>query len=104
MDDVLPAVLCTEISNHRADTATSFAMPMFAQALARYPAEQLFAPEAHLAHLDFGPPTFALASRLLDPLLSLEPTPSRPAPTVKIPGRNDPCSCGSGKKFKKCCA
>ncbi|MDE0911983.1 MAG: SEC-C metal-binding domain-containing protein [Myxococcota bacterium] len=22
--------------------------------------------------------------------------------TAKI-GRNDPCSCGSGKKFKKCC-
>lgn len=21
-----------------------------------------------------------------------------------IPGRNDPCFCGSGKKFKKCCA
>lgn len=20
------------------------------------------------------------------------------------PGRNDPCPCGSGKKFKKCCA
>ncbi|MEW6759152.1 MAG: SEC-C metal-binding domain-containing protein, partial [Acidobacteriota bacterium] len=19
------------------------------------------------------------------------------------PGRNDPCPCGSGKKFKKCC-
>ncbi|RYF07763.1 MAG: hypothetical protein EOO31_05340, partial [Comamonadaceae bacterium] len=19
------------------------------------------------------------------------------------PGRNDPCSCGSGKKYKKCC-
>ncbi|MFN9975212.1 MAG: SEC-C metal-binding domain-containing protein [Phycisphaerae bacterium] len=19
-------------------------------------------------------------------------------------GRNDPCSCGSGKKYKKCCA
>ena len=27
------------------------------------------------------------------------------APIVKgaQPGRNDPCSCGSGKKFKKCC-
>lgn len=27
------------------------------------------------------------------------------APVVKEkqPGRNDPCSCGSGKKFKKCC-
>lgn len=22
---------------------------------------------------------------------------------IKIVGRNDPCSCGSGKKFKKCC-
>lgn len=21
----------------------------------------------------------------------------------KEPGRNDPCPCGSGKKFKKCC-
>ncbi|TOG44905.1 PBPRA1643 family SWIM/SEC-C metal-binding motif protein [Vibrio parahaemolyticus] len=27
-------------------------------------------------------------------------------PTVfeKKPNRNDPCSCGSGKKYKKCCA
>jgi uncharacterized protein YecA (UPF0149 family) len=21
----------------------------------------------------------------------------------EVPGRNDPCSCGSGKKYKKCC-
>ncbi|MBF0519283.1 MAG: SEC-C domain-containing protein, partial [Nitrospirae bacterium] len=21
----------------------------------------------------------------------------------KKPGRNEPCSCGSGKKYKKCC-
>ncbi len=30
---------------------------------------------------------------------------SRPESVVveKTPGRNDPCSCGSGKKFKKCC-
>ena len=28
------------------------------------------------------------------------PTPLRAAPK---PGRNDPCSCGSGLKFKKCC-
>jgi SWIM/SEC-C metal-binding protein len=21
----------------------------------------------------------------------------------KIPARNEPCSCGSGKKYKKCC-
>ena len=23
---------------------------------------------------------------------------------TKVPGRNDPCPCGSGRKFKKCCA
>ncbi len=22
----------------------------------------------------------------------------------KLPSRNDPCTCGSGKKYKKCCA
>ena len=29
-----------------------------------------------------------------------------PAPVVAAPkvGRNEPCPCGSGKKFKKCCA
>jgi SWIM/SEC-C metal-binding protein len=33
---------------------------------------------------------------------------SPPAPTTKAPtqsvGRNDPCPCGSGQKFKKCCS
>ena len=32
---------------------------------------------------------------LLNPVL-----PAKAAPKV---GRNEPCSCGSGKKFKKCC-
>lgn len=26
-----------------------------------------------------------------------------PAKAIKKPGRNDPCPCGSGKKYKKCC-
>ncbi|QIZ85416.1 hypothetical protein HF888_14830 [Bermanella marisrubri] len=26
------------------------------------------------------------------------------AQTTKAAGRNDPCPCGSGKKYKKCCA
>jgi uncharacterized protein len=29
-------------------------------------------------------------------------TPSRPLRTAKV-GRNDPCPCGSGKKYKRCC-
>ncbi|MBI3279156.1 MAG: SEC-C domain-containing protein, partial [Acidobacteria bacterium] len=24
-------------------------------------------------------------------------------PSANKPGRNDPCPCGSGKKYKKCC-
>jgi hypothetical protein len=26
-----------------------------------------------------------------------------PQPATNKVGRNDPCSCGSGRKFKKCC-
>ena len=29
--------------------------------------------------------------------------PSAPFVAPPVPGRNDPCSCGSGKKYKKCC-
>ena len=29
--------------------------------------------------------------------------PDEPAPVERRVGRNDPCPCGSGKKFKKCC-
>ena len=31
-----------------------------------------------------------------------EPKPQAPVVTEKV-GRNDPCPCGSGKKFKNCC-
>jgi uncharacterized protein len=30
------------------------------------------------------------------------PVPVHSPPTPKV-GRNDPCPCGSGKKYKKCC-
>ncbi|MCG7586773.1 PBPRA1643 family SWIM/SEC-C metal-binding motif protein [Photobacterium sp. OFAV2-7] len=38
-------------------------------------------------------------------LVELETILNKPKTTVfeKTPNRNDPCSCGSGKKFKKCC-
>ena len=29
--------------------------------------------------------------------------PNKPFIATKAPGRNDPCPCGSGKKYKKCC-
>lgn len=38
-------------------------------------------------------------------LTDLEILQNRPATVSveKTPGRNDPCPCGSGKKYKKCC-
>ncbi len=39
-------------------------------------------------------------------ILDLGAAMAKAAPFVKDamkPGRNDPCSCGSGKKYKKCC-
>jgi len=34
---------------------------------------------------------------------SAKPEKGSPVRTAKEPGRNDPCPCGSGKKYKKCC-
>ena len=31
------------------------------------------------------------------------PPPVEPVHADKTPGRNEPCPCGSGKKYKKCC-
>jgi hypothetical protein len=33
----------------------------------------------------------------------LDPLPRDPAPPAGAVGRNDPCPCGSGKRYKKCC-
>ena len=39
-------------------------------------------------------------------IIALDILLNKPVTTVfeKTPNRNDPCSCGSGKKYKKCCA
>jgi hypothetical protein len=52
-------------------------------------------------------PSFLLSDRGEEPSWRLDPPMQTTAPylqeRVKV-GRNDPCPCGSGKKFKKCCA
>jgi hypothetical protein len=35
---------------------------------------------------------------------SLVPRPAQPRPAMAKVGRNEPCPCGSGKKYKRCCA
>ncbi len=59
------------------------------QAVARHPTDQEEpSPEAILAEM---------RNRV-----SSAPPPRRPAPSAPKINRNDPCPCGSGKKFKKC--
>jgi hypothetical protein len=44
-----------------------------------------------------------LALKGLKPVFVEEEEPAAPAAAAVKAGRNDPCPCGSGKKFKKCC-
>ena len=65
---------------------------------------------AHLSSSEAELVMFALDERLrlagLDPVFAADATEEEePAPTTPPaakPGRNDPCPCGSGKKYKKC--
>jgi uncharacterized protein YecA (UPF0149 family) len=47
----------------------------------------------------FGDPEGLLAP--VSPALGVTPSPA-PGLTPQV-GRNDPCPCGSGRKYKKCC-
>jgi hypothetical protein len=65
---------------------------------------ELFMPEGWLApfrepnnRVDPGRVRSHLAS------LGIGPAPRVPVRVEKKPGRNDPCSCGSGRKYKVCC-
>ena len=70
------------------------AMPLIARARP----ESLYLPAADMKHFGVG----FDPERMQKLALRLFPRPDtvRAAPR---PGRNDPCSCGSGKKYKKCC-
>lgn len=48
----------------------------------------------------------AVATTPMPSVAHADDTPStQPAPVVSVPkpGRNDPCPCGSGRKYKVCC-
>ena len=40
---------------------------------------------------------------LIQPRLDEHRIPVRPAASDAKPGRNEPCACGSGRKYKRCC-
>jgi preprotein translocase subunit SecA len=69
--------------------------PADAPARPAAPAQPVSAKEAFAALMGVSPDQVRAASPAVG-------TPARPAAAPSV-GRNDPCPCGSGKKFKKCC-
>ena len=49
------------------------------------------------------PPTGRRTGGRPRPASAGQPAPGKAREVFKEPGRNDPCPCGSGKKYKKCC-
>ena len=47
-------------------------------------------------------PSEAMRFDLLKQLSDIKPSAPQPEKQKKV-GRNDPCPCGSGKKYKRCC-
>ena len=47
-------------------------------------------------------PSEAMRFDLLRQLADIKPPVTQPEQQKKV-GRNDPCPCGSGKKYKRCC-
>ena len=47
-------------------------------------------------------PNEAIRFDLLSQLADIKPPIAQPEKQKKV-GRNDPCPCGSGKKYKRCC-
>ena len=73
---------------------------------ARLPIEDLYWSEAELPEIGRYEPEQGLAiikSYRMMAMLSLGPKDTTAPAPVKAPGRNEPCRCGSGKKYKRCC-
>ena len=71
--------------------------------VARAEASDLFLPEAWLR--PFLDRNRVDVEHVKEHLIRLKRGPKAPKPVVvqPKPGRNEPCTCGSGKKFKVCC-
>jgi hypothetical protein len=90
--------LLAAVNDSEADSVTPllfYALPYVAR-LER--PEELFIPEEHAAILR-EPVTLERAVAVLE----RHRVPIAPERREDKPGRNDPCRCGSGRKYKKCC-
>jgi len=71
--------------------------------LASIEAEELFLPEPLTADLRYQVTKQYMANSILDNHLKHDRTGPKPVRREQPPGRNAPCPCGSGGKYKRCC-
>lgn len=93
-----------ESRNEEARTSLIFLMALqdIYEGTSRFSDEEI--DEIDLQAPDLVPNCVAAILHATRPELGAQAANSTQAPDrVKRPGRNDPCSCGSGRKYKKCC-
>jgi hypothetical protein len=105
-DDEELATLLLLCSPASLDTTGLMDVVLFLAWAARVSGAQLYLPERLCRHVDVSPAH--VAATLVRALSESRSYWERPAPTMRRDapktGRNDPCSCGSGRKHKHCCA
>jgi len=105
VDDIddLPPLLIEDLCLPDAKTST-FALRNLAQrifAAPEVPMHWIFSPREQIdAWRERRGPFGERRGKFVFPWAEM---PEELIPRSKLPGRNDPCLCGSGKKFKKCC-
>ncbi len=104
-EDVPPEVSLPTIANGPDDIwegeILGPAAAVFIPGVCALEAEELYYPAAYARYIEpyvFGPRLETAYRRMR---ARLAPTPVRSS--APKPGRNDPCPCGSGRKYKRCC-
>ena len=100
-DQILPALTCAPLCFLK-DSDVTIDMAMVVPFAARAEAEAFYFRQADLdrIHIPWCPEHSLLLLRLYRDRYLGHAKPARSAPA---PGRNGPCPCGSGKKYKRCC-
>jgi hypothetical protein len=97
---LLPLLIDTSLHG---DAEALVILPLLMAWVVEADLEQLYLPANTLARLglDVNMPPDRILVQLDDYALYMNRT--GPARREATPGRNEPCSCGSGKKYKRCC-
>ena len=100
--DVLRAVPLMSYADGLTDGRKVLASLSLVAVSARSAPEQLYLPQPYAKawHTRWEP---RMTEQLLERTLDIERAQRKPAVRVAKPGPNEPCTCGSGKKYRKCC-